>query len=115
MSVQQTSLDAFLQLQAFNKPSMNQIIILDLLKKLNGQPVSNLDIANMLGWSINRVTPRVNELVKMGKIMHTGHKTQLETGRRVMLWCRPEDFIDFIDVTYPEYDETVIVESKEEM
>jgi hypothetical protein len=79
---------------------MNQIIILDLFKKLNGHPLSNLDVANMLGWSINRVTPRVNELVKSGRLVHTGYKTQLETHRRVMLWCRPIDFKEFIDVDY---------------
>jgi hypothetical protein len=98
--VRQSSLDAFLYMQATNKLNVNQIIILDLFKKLGGHPLSNLDVANMLGWSINRVTPRVNELVKMGKLVHTGYKTQLETHRRVMLWCRPIDFKEFIDVSY---------------
>lgn len=107
MSVSQTSLDAYLQLVASRKLNVNQVIILDLFKKLNGQPVSNLDVANMLGWSINRVTPRILELRKMERLMHTGYKTQLETGRRVMLWCRPIDYKDFIDVSYLDADQVV--------
>lgn len=105
--IRQTSLDAYLQLFESRKMNINQMIIMDLFKRLNGQPVSNLDVANMLGWSINRVTPRVNELVKMRKLVHTGYKTQLETGRCVMLWCRPEDYQDFIDVSYVDANDIV--------
>lgn len=107
MTISQTSLDAYLQLVQSRKMNINQVIIMDLFKKLGGQPVSNLDVANMLGWSINRVTPRILELRKMERLMHTGYKTQLETGRRVMLWCRPEDYQDFIDASYVDANDIV--------
>lgn len=98
--MRQTSLDAYAVLQVSKKLSLNQILIIDLFKKLNGHPLSNMDVATMLGWSINRVTPRVNELVKSGVLMHCGYKVQLETGKRVMLWCRPNDFVQFLDISY---------------
>lgn len=36
--------------------------------------VNNTDISVMLGWTINRVTPRVRELLDQGRIEVVGYK-----------------------------------------
>lgn len=86
--ITQTSLGAYLDLISNPaKLNANQMIILDVFTKLcPKQPLSNYDVAIMLEWSINRVTPRVLELRRAGKLVHVGFKTQLQTGKRVMLW-----------------------------
>lgn len=43
-------------------------------------------IAKDLGWDINRITPRRNELVKMGALRYAGQFTEPETKRKVTLW-----------------------------
>lgn len=86
--ITQTSLDAYLQL-ILNPVRLgaNQRIVLDVFEKLvKNQPLSNFDVSILLGWPINRVTPRILELRKAGKLAHVGYKRQLETGKRVMLW-----------------------------
>ena len=35
---------------------------------------TNQDLAAILGWSINRITPRVRELLDAGAIQVTGYK-----------------------------------------
>ena len=45
---------------------------------------SDKDLAEYLGWSINRVTPRRGELEKLGWIKSSGFKFQSE--RRVHTW-----------------------------
>ena len=49
------------------------------------QPFSNKTIARSLGWEINRVTGRVNELVKKGLIKMHG-TSRNEAGRLEKLW-----------------------------
>lgn len=49
------------------------------------QPCSNKTIARSLGWEINRVTGRVNELAKMG-IIKSEKVARNEAGRLEKLW-----------------------------
>lgn len=98
--MQQTSLESYIKLRDSKKLGINQKIVLLMFDQVNGQYLSNMDLAIMLGWSINRVTPRVKELRDMDCIVHAGFKTQLQTGRRVMLWCKPIDFKDFVEVCF---------------
>ena len=49
------------------------------------QPCSNKQIARSLGWEINRVTGRVNELAKMG-LIKTERIAVGDTGRPEKLW-----------------------------
>lgn len=49
------------------------------------QPCSNKQIARSLGWEINRVTGRVNELAKMG-LIKTERIEVGDTGRPEKLW-----------------------------
>ena len=88
--IQQTSLDSFLVLQDSGRLGANQVIVMDVFRLHDPMPLSNADVARILGWGINRVTPRVLELRKAGKLVHVMNKSDLNSGRRVMTWALPE-------------------------
>lgn len=100
MVVQQTSLEAYTKLISDRKLGINQKIVLEVFDQVNGQYLSNMDLSVMLGWSINRVTPRVKELRELEYLMHCGFKTQLQTGKKVMLWCKPNEYKGFVEIIY---------------
>jgi biotin operon repressor len=100
MVVQQTSLEAYTKLVSDKRLGINQKIVLEVFEQVKGNYLSNMDVATMLGWSINRITPRVKELRKMNYLMHCGYKVQLQTNKKVMLWCKPIDFKGWIDLKY---------------
>jgi len=47
---------------------------------------TNLMVARKLDWDINRVTPRMNELVKMNLVMEDKIDTCKEGGRKAIYW-----------------------------
>ena len=51
------------------------------------QPVSNLQLANILNWPINSVTGRVKELREMGMVINSGTAFDEMTERTVCLWA----------------------------
>ena len=51
--------------------------------------MSNHDIARFLGWEINCVTPRVNELRDMNMVDCAGEKEDRITHRKCMTWGIP--------------------------
>ena len=51
---------------------LSRAIVLDRIEKHPG--VSNQELSAMLGWTINRVTPRVKELLDAGQIVVVGRK-----------------------------------------
>lgn len=53
---------------------------------------SNMELSQVLGWSVNRVTPRVNELRKQGVIVYHSHRCCQVTGRMVMTWTLQKNF-----------------------
>lgn len=53
-------------------------------------PIDNEGIARILGWPINRVTGRVNELCKKGAIKHDGYTTT-SSQRRAKVWTIDEE------------------------
>ncbi len=63
--------------------------VLDAITELwrQGWRPSDQDIAAYLGWPINCITPRRDELVDAGRVIKGGDKRG-ETGRRVS-WWRP--------------------------
>lgn len=75
-----TSLQAFRELKDINH---KQQTVLSCIY-YNG-PVCNYQIAELLDWEINRVTPRVNELNAMGKI-ELAYKDISPTGRKAKFW-----------------------------
>jgi len=80
--IQPTSLEAYDVI----KPKLGdmQKQIYNIIK-LNPH-VSNHDISRILGWEINRVTPRVKELRNMGLVVSYCTKIDRLTKRRVMCW-----------------------------
>jgi len=78
MTVTQTSMQAY----AGVKPKLGAKQ-LAVLRSVERHPCSsNADIAADLGWTINRVTPRSNELRVLGLVKVGGQKKNKTTGRR---------------------------------
>ena len=76
--IRDTSLEAYKSVDL----QKNEQIVLDVIKKIG--PCSNLDIANFLGWPVNRVTGRTNGLYR--KEMIKDHDKQKQNGRNVLRW-----------------------------
>jgi DNA-binding MarR family transcriptional regulator len=49
-------------------------------------PLTNSELAEKLGWSINRITPRVLELRNMDLVKDAGTRLCTSTGRVVHQW-----------------------------
>ena len=58
----------------------------EVLEVLKLSPKSNSEIASTLGWQINRVTGRVNELVNSGVVKAVGKKRNRITQRMEYVW-----------------------------
>ena len=82
IGVQQTSLEAYKQAKA--KLNDHQAIVWATIDAHG--PLSNKQIATMLGWPINSVTPRVLELRAMEQVKFAGVRVDAKTNRREMLW-----------------------------
>lgn len=80
MAVASTSLFAYRTIANLGN---KQATVLEKIEEI--QPCSNKQIAKSLGWEINRVTGRVNELAKMGFIK-TERTAVGETGRPEKVW-----------------------------
>lgn len=78
--MQSTSLQAYASIV----PTLGhkQQLILNALKSLG--PSTHKEIAVYLGLEINKVTPRVGELVKLGLVQDVGKKEQ--DGRKALVW-----------------------------
>ena len=66
--------------------SIMQQQILKLLFRQTITTHTNMEIAAGLGWSINRVTPRVYELRKLGYLEQKEKRSCGITGRLAMAW-----------------------------
>lgn len=95
MSVQDTSLFSYFG-EALPNTNKNHQKILGVLKNGRQQDYTNMEIANFLGWSINRITPRVYELRGLEKdsllyglpplvVQSTVRKCRI-TGRQALAW-----------------------------
>ena len=66
--IQQTSLNCYLELLNNNVVlAQSQQIVYNLIKQHNN--ITDSEISVLLGWGINRVTPRRYELVKANKVV----------------------------------------------
>ena len=54
--------------------------------QMSRRPVNNQEIAEHLGWPINSVTPRVQELRELGKVEEAFRDIYPKTNRRVIYW-----------------------------
>ena len=80
MSMSQTSLEAY---QAIQNLGGKQRTVYNALNNL--QPANNQQIADYLGWPINRVTGRVNELQKLN-LAQVEYIDKNEFARNVKFW-----------------------------
>lgn len=79
--IQQTSIDAYEELEL----GKNQEIVMSLFDR-HGELTDN-EIMRKLGWGINKVTGRRNELVKYGLVEDSGRvKEDFLTGRKNIIW-----------------------------
>jgi hypothetical protein len=81
-SVRDTSLLAWLNLQP--ELGAKQALVYAALKV--GGPMTNMELSVALGWSINRVTPRVLELRHEGLVVLESERPCKITGRTAYAW-----------------------------
>jgi hypothetical protein len=81
--VQRTSVEAYFALTD-KQIGDRQRIVLKAITELG--PISDKQIAMILGWPINTVTPRRGELVEMGRVTCVGEQVDDKTNRREMIW-----------------------------
>ena len=85
-----TQLEAFHALQNL---SGKRKIVYDEIKRFTKDPryrgLSNREIADRLGWEINRVTGRVTELFDRGMILTKETRLNASTNRQHTVWKIP--------------------------
>lgn len=58
-----------------------------VLEKIVEQPRTAFQVSEVLGWPINRVSGRITELTKKGKIIDSGcRRVNPDSGRNVIVW-----------------------------
>lgn len=82
MSVRDTSIISFIQVK--KNIGVKQTQILSAVRHL-GEP-TNLEMSTFLGWPINQITPRTNELVKKGLLAEAGKRPCHVSGRLALTW-----------------------------
>src|SRR5579864_4507139 len=80
--IQDTSLAAFDSIQP--KLGEKQNKVLQTLRLLPN--ATNAELAAKLGWPINTITPRCQELRKMGLVLDAGKRTCKQTGSTAHAW-----------------------------
>jgi hypothetical protein len=82
-SVQQTSLFTYRNEVLPTLSERQQAVLAELRQREN---MTNSELAVALGWQINRVTPRTNELVKAGQVVEACRRYCRVTGRTCIAW-----------------------------
>lgn len=52
------------------------------------EPMTNLELSEKLGWAINTVTPRVNEMAKAERVRLYERRKCRVSGRTAIAWIR---------------------------
>lgn len=84
--IQQTSLTAYLE--NIETLGTRQQTVLKAISTRVG--ICNQELAKLLGWEINRVTPRVQELRQMGYVEEAYRDLYAPTNRTVIYWKQKE-------------------------
>ena len=80
--MQQTSLIAYGELQNL---SQKRAHVYSLIKSHEG--LCLFELSKLTGWAVNRITGRVNELVKMGLVEDSGERRMnLESKKSAIVW-----------------------------
>lgn len=87
-NIQDTSIEAWKHLQ--DKLGYNQKQVLAAIRKYPNS--TNNELADILDWTINRVTGRVNELRKLNLVEDGGKRRDRITGNNAHIW-RERPFI----------------------
>lgn len=83
--MQKTSLEAYFK-KVLPNLSRKQWEILQFFKHNPNTDFTNMEVAGHLGWSINRVTPRVLELRLLGHLVKAKRRVCLVTGNNAYSW-----------------------------
>lgn len=88
--IQETSLIAYREIQP--RRGTKQAAVYNLLRDATrkGFDMTNMEISEVLSWSINRVTPRVHELRQLGAVVLNQRRECGVTGRLAMAWRTKE-------------------------
>lgn len=81
-SVRDTSLMAYFEVEP--DLGVRQEHVLSVLRE-NGS-MTNSELGRLLGWSINRVTPRIFELRQLGRVVLDCRRSCRVTGRQAYSW-----------------------------
>lgn len=89
-----TSLSAYDKIK--ESLSFRRLAVLEVMEA-EFRPMTNTEIANVLGWSINRVTGRVNELVEMNlvKLIRKGACPVTGFNASFWGWVKQEQQMEF--------------------
>lgn len=82
--MQPTSLDAFYKIQG--RLGVKQQRVLEKFLKWYPMSFSDYDLAKMLCWPINTVTPRRGELCAKDLLECVGHRLNRDTGMENNVW-----------------------------
>ena len=82
-NVQETSLDAFTELKK-GKLSARRQEVLNGFEQL--KTATNLEVSDLIKIPINSVTPRTNELVKLGVLVKMGLRKCSISGNTAIVW-----------------------------
>ena len=93
--MQETSLEAWTSLQPKLQTRREQVMV--AISFLGS--ATNMEIAEHLGWSINRVTPRVNELLADGRLYIVLTRPCRVTGHSARVVARKENSMQGISRT----------------
>lgn len=82
--IQETSRLAYRKVR--KKLGRRQVEVLQIFTRDEDKNFTNMEVAEMLGWSINRVTPRVKELREKGYLRLVERRRCSITGNLAMAW-----------------------------
>jgi len=82
LHIQQTSLESFRDIK--KELGKRQQCVFDGF--ISNGSCTNLELSRMLGLPINQITPRTNELVKMGLVVEDKKRSCDVSGRKAIAW-----------------------------
>jgi len=83
MPVAHTSLDAFIELEPMYL-GRKQKAVLGFIRRYG--PINNRELSVVTGWPINTITPRVQELRRMGFVFCHHEEIDPVTNRITLMW-----------------------------
>ena len=81
--VRDTSIDAFNKI--VDSLPLSRLLVFRAIQSIGGK-ATNSQLRRVLGWEINRITPRVQELRKLGILRYSGKHLDNETKKEVCQW-----------------------------